>query len=121
MSTLDRSPDGDHDDVQAGHRLSIHGELIGLLVADNAGSDTAFLGELIGAVESDEQRQMVIMPHVSNLQHRQVLEGIAEALKKDGYQGVISLESVYRPDGGTFEDGFRECLPWGSGGYRGGQ
>lgn len=39
------------------------------------------------------------------------LEGIAKALKKDGYQGVISLESVYRPDDGTFEDGFRECLP----------
>ena len=39
------------------------------------------------------------------------LEGIAAALKKDGYQGVISLESVYRPDNGTFEDGFRECLP----------
>jgi len=28
------------------------------------------------------------------------LENIAEALKKDGYQGVISLESVYRPDTG---------------------
>jgi sugar phosphate isomerase/epimerase len=39
------------------------------------------------------------------------LEGIAEALKKDGYQGVVSLESVYRPDNGTFEDGYRECLP----------
>jgi len=39
------------------------------------------------------------------------LEGIARALKRDNYQGVISLESVYRPDNGTFEDGFRECLP----------
>ncbi len=39
------------------------------------------------------------------------LEGIAKALKKDRYEGVISLESVYRPDNGTFEDGFRECLP----------
>jgi len=39
------------------------------------------------------------------------LESIAGALKKNGYQGVISLESVYRPDNGTFEDGFRECLP----------
>ena len=39
------------------------------------------------------------------------LEGIAGALKRDNYQGVISLESVYRPDNGTFEDGFRECLP----------
>jgi sugar phosphate isomerase/epimerase len=39
------------------------------------------------------------------------LEDIARILKKDGYGGVISLESVYRPDKGTFEDGFRECLP----------
>ena len=39
------------------------------------------------------------------------LEGIAGALKRDGYNGVVSLESVYRPDNGTFEDGFRECLP----------
>ena len=39
------------------------------------------------------------------------LEDIASALRKDGYQGVVSLESVYRPDNGTFEDGFRECLP----------
>jgi len=39
------------------------------------------------------------------------LEGIAGALKRDGYQGVISIESVYRPDNGTFEDGFREVLP----------
>ncbi len=38
------------------------------------------------------------------------LEDIAAALKRDGYQGVVSLESVYRPDNGTFEDGFRECL-----------
>lgn len=39
------------------------------------------------------------------------LEGIAGALKRDGYQGVISIESVYRPDNGTFEDGFREVVP----------
>jgi sugar phosphate isomerase/epimerase len=39
------------------------------------------------------------------------LEDIATALRKDGYQGVVSLESVYRPDNGTFEDGYRECLP----------
>jgi sugar phosphate isomerase/epimerase len=39
------------------------------------------------------------------------LEDIATALRNDGYQGVVSLESVYRPDNGTFEDGYRECLP----------
>ena len=39
------------------------------------------------------------------------LEDIATALKRDNYQGIISYESVYRPDGGTFEDGFRTCIP----------
>jgi len=38
------------------------------------------------------------------------LEKIAAALKRDKYQGTISLESVYRPEGGTFEDGFRESI-----------
>jgi len=38
------------------------------------------------------------------------LKGIAGALKKDNYQGVVSYESVYRPNNGTFEDGFRESL-----------
>jgi hypothetical protein len=36
---------------------------------------------------------------------------IAAVLKRDNYQGVVSLESVYRPDGGTLEDGFRKSLP----------
>ena len=36
---------------------------------------------------------------------------IVNALKRDGYEGAISLESVYTPIGGTREDGFRESLP----------
>lgn len=36
---------------------------------------------------------------------------IVEALKRDGYAGAVSLESVYTPGGGTREDGFRESLP----------
>ena len=35
---------------------------------------------------------------------------IAAALKDDGYAGAVSLESVYRPPGGSFEDGFRESF-----------
>jgi sugar phosphate isomerase/epimerase len=35
---------------------------------------------------------------------------MANALKADGYDGVISYESVYRPDGGTFEDGFKAAV-----------
>ena len=36
---------------------------------------------------------------------------IVNALKSDGYQGTISLESVYTPENGTREDGFKESLP----------
>ena len=36
---------------------------------------------------------------------------IVNALKRDGYDGAISLESVYTPVGGTREDGFKESLP----------
>ncbi|MBH53018.1 MAG: hypothetical protein CMI18_01580 [Opitutaceae bacterium] len=37
-------------------------------------------------------------------------EPTAKALKEDGYEGVISLESVYCPEGCTFEDGFRASV-----------
>ena len=32
---------------------------------------------------------------------------MAEALRAEGYGGVVSMESVHRPEGGSFEDGFR--------------
>ncbi len=35
---------------------------------------------------------------------------MAAALRADGYDGVVSLESVYRPPNGDFEDGFRLCV-----------
>jgi sugar phosphate isomerase/epimerase len=38
------------------------------------------------------------------------LEGIAAGLKEENYDGVVSLESVYHPDGGTYEDGFRASV-----------
>ena len=39
------------------------------------------------------------------------LERIAAGLRRDGYAGSISLESVYRPPGGSFKDGFRASAP----------
>ena len=39
------------------------------------------------------------------------LEPLAARLEQDGYDGVISLESVYRPDDGDFEAGYRASLP----------
>jgi sugar phosphate isomerase/epimerase len=38
------------------------------------------------------------------------LEAIAAGLKKENYDGVVSLESVYHPTGGTYEDGFRASV-----------
>jgi len=35
---------------------------------------------------------------------------IAAALRADGYDGVISFESVYHPGDGDFEAGFRRCI-----------
>ena len=35
---------------------------------------------------------------------------MAEALRADVYDGVISLESVYHPGDGDFEAGFRQCV-----------
>lgn len=35
---------------------------------------------------------------------------LANALRSDGYDGVISLESVYHPGDGDFEAGFRLCI-----------
>ncbi len=37
-------------------------------------------------------------------------EPFAGALREDGYEGVISLESVYHPGNGDFEAGFRLCI-----------
>ena len=36
---------------------------------------------------------------------------LANEMKLNNYNGYISLESVYRPDGGSFEDGYRASLP----------
>ena len=35
---------------------------------------------------------------------------LSMSLRADGYDGVISFESVYHPGNGNFEDGFRQCI-----------
>jgi sugar phosphate isomerase/epimerase len=37
---------------------------------------------------------------------------MADALRVDGYDGVVSFESVYHPGDGDFEAGFRACIDW---------
>ena len=57
-------------------------------------------------------------PPRATLEVRPMLQGqlanqfrpMAEALRKDGYDGTISFESVYHPGNGNFEDGFRQNI-----------
>ncbi len=62
-------------------------------------------------VEVDIRRATVVCRQLGTGQMAPYLPQIAAALKADGYAGSISLESVYRPPGGSFEDGFRASLP----------
>ncbi|MDP6084112.1 MAG: sugar phosphate isomerase/epimerase family protein [Verrucomicrobiota bacterium] len=39
------------------------------------------------------------------------LRPLADEMKRNGHGGFISLESVYRPEDGSFEDGYRASLP----------
>ena len=39
-----------------------------------------------------------------------ILEDLAATLVEDQYDGVIALESVYHPTGGTFEEGSQESV-----------
>ena len=34
----------------------------------------------------------------------------ADAMKQDGYDGVVSFESVYHPGNSNYEEGFRSCI-----------
>lgn len=38
------------------------------------------------------------------------LEDLAAGFIEENSSGVISLESVYHPDGGSYEDGFRASV-----------
>ncbi len=62
-------------------------------------------------VEVDIRRATVVCRPLGSGQMAPCLPRIAAALKADGYAGSVSLESVYRPKGGSFEDGFRASIP----------
>lgn len=38
------------------------------------------------------------------------MDDICRALKRDNYDGVISLENFFIPEGGTLEQGYRQCV-----------
>ena len=67
-----------------------------------------YIGHIhIKDLDMDTPKGMVAFREMGAGQMGQYLKPIADALRTESYAGVVSLESVFRPDGGTFEDGFR--------------
>lgn len=70
-----------------------------------------YIGHIhIKDVKVDTPRATLTVHRLGEGQLGNLLQPIADALRADNYDGVISLESVYRPDGGDFEIGFRQCI-----------
>ena len=70
-----------------------------------------YLGQVhIKDVQVDTPRATLEVRRLGEGQLADQFQPIAEALRADGYDGVISLESVYHPGNGNFEDGFRLCV-----------
>jgi sugar phosphate isomerase/epimerase len=70
-----------------------------------------YLGHIhIKDVKVDTPRATLEVRRMGEGQLAPLFQPIADALRSDGYDGVISFESVYHPGNGNFEDGFRLCV-----------
>jgi sugar phosphate isomerase/epimerase len=69
------------------------------------------LGHLhIKDVQVDTARASLEVRRMGEGQLADQFAPIARALEADGYDGVVSFESVYHPGDGSFEAGFRACI-----------
>ena len=67
-----------------------------------------YLGHIhIKDVQVDTPRSLLEVRRMGEGQLADFFSPIAEALRTDAYDGVVSFESVYHPGNGNFEDGFR--------------
>jgi len=70
-----------------------------------------YLGHVhIKDVQVDTPRATLEVRRMGEGQLGPLFAPIAQALRDDGYDGVVSFESVYHPGNGSFEDGFRQCV-----------
>jgi sugar phosphate isomerase/epimerase len=70
-----------------------------------------WLGHLhIKDVQVDTPRAYLEVREMGRGQLADQFEPLAAALRADGYDGVVSFESVYHPGDGDFEAGFRACI-----------
>jgi sugar phosphate isomerase/epimerase len=70
-----------------------------------------YLGHVhIKDVQVDTPRATLEVRRMGEGQLAPLFQPIADALRADGYDGVISFESVYYPGNEDFEAGFRQCI-----------
>lgn len=70
-----------------------------------------YIGHIhIKDVQVDTPRATLEVREMGKGQLADQFRPIADALREDGYDGVISFESVYHPGNGDFEDGFRRSI-----------
>ena len=70
-----------------------------------------YLGHIhIKDVQVDTPRAMLEVREMGKGQLADQFEPMAQSLRRDGYDGVISFESVYHSGDGDFEAGFRKCI-----------
>ena len=70
-----------------------------------------YLGHVhIKDVQVDTPRATLEVRRMGEGQLADQFQPIADALRSDNYDGVISFESVYHPGNGDFEAGFRLCI-----------
>jgi len=70
-----------------------------------------YLGHVhIKDVVVDTPRAMLTVKKMGEGQLADLFQPMADALRADNYDGVISFESVYHSGDGNFEAGFRECI-----------
>ena len=70
-----------------------------------------YLGHLhIKDVQVDTPRATLEVREMGKGQLATLFAPMADALRSDGYNGVVSFESVYHPGDGDFEAGFRQSI-----------
>ncbi|MDJ0627644.1 MAG: sugar phosphate isomerase/epimerase family protein [Rhodobacter sp.] len=70
-----------------------------------------YLGHVhIKDVRVDTPRATLEVRRMGEGQLADQFQPMSDALRTDGYDGVISFESVYHPGNGDFEAGFRQCI-----------
>ena len=59
---------------------------------------------------ADTPRSTLKVREIGHGQLGELFQPMADAMRADNYDGVISLECVYHPGNGDFEAGFRKCI-----------